>query len=639
MVALILNLYYSVVASEITTTTIMGTPQESLPPADSGAFGGMSPGAQFGMMNALRTGNPVLDMLVCVAIPALLSLITSLVNKMYPLAQRKFNEFYYPPKEGFTRTIEYKKMRTSWGSEVTGKDSRNNILQKAISLYMSTLNIKYEMADLNLMAVKEKSSYDRDEYRTTFGSTAEQLKLYDIVAAPVGGNWVKLPKPHDGVSFQRVVQGQDDDEGDEKKKKTTSSNMTSETIIFKFWSEKEDGEVRIQGFIDDAFAWYTKEMEKTKDNSRYMYSMMSRGIAMSNNDEGGDSSAIAYKRYKLSGEKTFNSLFFPGKAKLLQLLDNFQKKKSTYAVPGYPHKLGLLLHGPPGTGKTSLIKALAEHTGRHVVNIPLARIETNEQLMNIMFDMDFAVKGEDLSIKMSFKDIIFVMEDIDCASKIVHKRKPAKKSGKDTKVTVVKTVTEASENGESGSDGTGKNKTVITREVSTTAGNDEDDVEYEDNDEDKEEKLLAAMGISLLSEKKDESTGEKVAGPKMLSKTDKLDLSGLLNVLDGVVDCPGRILIMTSNHPKKLDPALIRPGRIDKIMELSYMGAQEIVELVELYFQRKLEKEEKSRICNIVDCPIFKPQTPAVLEQLAAEAEDVAEFTQALQERFCADAF
>ena len=47
-------------------------------------------------------------------------------------------------------------------------------------------------------------------------------------------------------------------------------------------------------------------------------------------------------------------------------------------------------------------------------------------------------------------------------------------------------------------------------------------------------------------------------------KKDKLNLSGLLNVLDGVVDTPERILIMTTNHPERLDPALIRPGRIDK---------------------------------------------------------------------------
>jgi chaperone BCS1 len=46
-------------------------------------------------------------------------------------------------------------------------------------------------------------------------------------------------------------------------------------------------------------------------------------------------------------------------------------------------------------------------------------------------------------------------------------------------------------------------------------------------------------------------------------------------VLDGVVDCPNRILVMTTNHPEKLDPALIRPGRIDKIIYLGYMQAPE----------------------------------------------------------------
>ena len=49
------------------------------------------------------------------------------------------------------------------------------------------------------------------------------------------------------------------------------------------------------------------------------------------------------------------------------------------------------------------------------------------------------------------------------------------------------------------------------------------------------------------------------------TKSDKLDLSGLLNILDGVVDTPGRIFIMTSNHPERLDAALIRPGRVDKV--------------------------------------------------------------------------
>ena len=72
-------------------------------------------------------------------------------------------------------------------------------------------------------------------------------------------------------------------------------------------------------------------------------------------------------------------------------LDHFENKTGKYAIDGYPHKLGLLLYGPPGTGKTSLIKALAQKTARHVVNIPLARIKTNQELMDIVFDQLFKV--------------------------------------------------------------------------------------------------------------------------------------------------------------------------------------------------------------------------------------------------------
>ena len=42
----------------------------------------------------------------------------------------------------------------------------------------------------------------------------------------------------------------------------------------------------------------------------------------------------------------------------------------------------------------SFIKALAEYTGRSIININLARIKTNKHLMKIFFNKNRAVEGE-----------------------------------------------------------------------------------------------------------------------------------------------------------------------------------------------------------------------------------------------------
>jgi chaperone BCS1 len=55
---------------------------------------------------------------------------------------------------------------------------------------------------------------------------------------------------------------------------------------------------------------------------------------------------------------------------------------------------------------------------------------------------------------------------------------------------------------------------------------------------------------------------------KSRSECGKVSLSALLNVIDGVASQEGRVLIMTTNHITRLDEALIRPGRVDKKVEL-----------------------------------------------------------------------
>lgn len=45
--------------------------------------------------------------------------------------------------------------------------------------------------------------------------------------------------------------------------------------------------------------------------------------------------------------------------------------------------------------------------------------------------------------------------------------------------------------------------------------------------------------------------------------TSGVTFSGLLNALDGVASAEECLTFMTTNHPEKLDPALLRPGRVD----------------------------------------------------------------------------
>jgi chaperone BCS1 len=49
-------------------------------------------------------------------------------------------------------------------------------------------------------------------------------------------------------------------------------------------------------------------------------------------------------------------------------------------------------------------------------------------------------------------------------------------------------------------------------------------------------------------------------------------LSGLLNVIDGVASQEGRIVLMTSNFAEKLDKALVRPGRVDRMIYLGQIS-------------------------------------------------------------------
>jgi chaperone BCS1 len=80
------------------------------------------------------------------------------------------------------------------------------------------------------------------------------------------------------------------------------------------------------------------------------------------------------------------------------------------------------------------------------------------------------------------------------------------------------------------------------------------------------------------------------------SSTDKgfLSFSTILNFLDGSLRKNGMIIVMTTNHPEKLDPALLRKGRVDYMLEIGYITKYQIERFAKLYYPNITKKQLES---------------------------------------------
>ena len=91
------------------------------------------------------------------------------------------------------------------------------------------------------------------------------------------------------------------------------------------------------------------------------------------------------------------------------------------------------------------------------------------------------------------------------------------------------------------------------------------------NDDDAAAKLGAEITKALTTAQQSNNKNNK--------NNQGISLSGLLNVIDGVASHEGRVLVMTSNFPDKLDDALIRPGRIDMRIDFTRATRSQMSEL------------------------------------------------------------
>lgn len=95
--------------------------------------------------------------------------------------------------------------------------------------------------------------------------------------------------------------------------------------------------------------------------------------------------------------------------------------------------------------------------------------------------------------------------------------------------------------------------------------------------------------------------------------TNKDVIREFLNALDGITEFGGSIIVATTNKPDVLDAALLRPGRIDKQIEIGPLTAEQQIRHVNRFFQIVLDPNDYSDL---------EPRTFAQLQDLCVRHMD-----------------
>lgn len=114
-----------------------------------------------------------------------------------------------------------------------------------------------------------------------------------------------------------------------------------------------------------------------------------------------------------------------------------------------------------------------------------------------------------------------------------------------------------------------------------------------ENDKELKSALIGLPGRALVVI---EDFDSYFKGRENIIPDSKITFSGLLNAINGVVSSPGRVLILTTNMTTEVDPALMRAGRVDKVIKLDYLDDWQALQIT-TKFQPETGFWEKVQFC------------------------------------------
>jgi ATP-dependent 26S proteasome regulatory subunit len=353
--------------------------------------------------------------------------------------------------------------------------------------------------------------------------------------------------------------------GEHRDENTLTKN---ETRMVKFsiniFSYKSDISV-IKEFIKTLKTEYSRFLEEKRRGKLFVYTLNNTEV----HNEDDDDTVGGWQETPHETMKSFDNIFFDNKQSIMHKIKFFTENKEWYKHNGIPYTLGIALYGPAGTGKTSFIKALATLLDRHIISISLARIKTKNQLHDFYFETQYSSVNDKNAIGFDKKIIVF--EDIDCIGDIVLKRKSKSKSIDD--------IDSTDDSAEDIDDFVDTPKRSLGGTISQ-----EDQIKTE---------IAKATKLVL---KKMKSGGTSGFGPIGSNQHDNITLDDILNLWDGIRENTGRIMIITTNHYEKLDPALVRPGRIDIALNLGNASRDMISDMYKHYYGSEIDPNDLALI-------------------------------------------